>query len=110
MFLTSLGIGGERLEIWTDDGGDAATLRMAGDLGGACLPLLELSPSVLARALDAFPGPGTLRTLDALHLVSCSYLVEPAQGVALASYDRRMNAVARAMGIPRFDPEALRIA
>jgi hypothetical protein len=32
--------------------------------------LLDLSPSVLARAQDAFPGPGALRTLDALHLAS----------------------------------------
>ena len=68
--------------------------------------LLELSPSVLARALDAFPGPGAVRTLDALHLASCAYLAEHGQGVALASYDRRMNAVARAMDIPLFDLEA----
>ena len=35
--------------------------------------MLELSPPVQARALDAFPGPGALRTLDALHLASCAY-------------------------------------
>ena len=70
--------------------------------------LLALSPSVLARALNAFPGPGALRTLAALHLASCLYPVEHGQGVALASYDRRMNAVARAMDIPLFDPEASR--
>ena len=69
--------------------------------------LLELSQSVLARALDAFPGPGGLRTLDALHLASCAYLAGHGQEVALASYDRRMNAVARAMEIPLFDLEAL---
>ena len=68
--------------------------------------MLELSPSVLARALDAFPGPGAPRTLDALHLASCAYLAEHGQGVNLASYDRRMNAVARAMDIPLFDLEA----
>ena len=68
--------------------------------------MLELSRSVLARALDGFPGPGALRTLDALHLASCAYLAEHGQGVALASYDRRMNAVARAMDIPLFDLEA----
>ena len=68
--------------------------------------LLELSPSVLARALDAFPGPGALRTLDALHLASCAYLAEHAQQVTLASYDKRMNAVACAMNIPLFDLEA----
>ena len=67
--------------------------------------MLELAPSVVARSLDAFPGPGTLRTLDALHLASCAYLAELGQGVALASYDRRMNEVSRAMGIPLFDLE-----
>ncbi|MCY4429500.1 MAG: PIN domain-containing protein [Rhodospirillales bacterium] len=68
--------------------------------------MLELSPAVLARALDAFPGPGALRTLDALHLASCAYLADHGQGVALASYDQRMNAVARAMDLPLFDLEA----
>ena len=67
--------------------------------------MLELAPSVLARALGAFPGPGPLRTLDALHLASCAYLVEHGQPVALASYDRRMTAVARAMDIPLFELE-----
>ena len=68
--------------------------------------MLELSPSVLARALDAFPGPGALRTLDALHLASCAYLAEHGPGITLASHDRRMNAVVRAMDIPLFDLEA----
>ncbi|MDE0305090.1 MAG: hypothetical protein OXI87_09430 [Albidovulum sp.] len=49
--------------------------------GGA----LEHSPSVLARTQDAFPGPGELRTLDALHLASCAYLAEHGQRVMLAS-------------------------
>ena len=60
--------------------------------------LLELSPQVLARALDAFPVP--LRTLDALHLASLDYLRRRRQAVELASYDRRMTAAARAMDIP----------
>ena len=64
--------------------------------------MLALGRSVLARALDAFPGPDPLRTLDALHLASCAYLADRGQAVALASYDRRMVAVARAMGIPLF--------
>ncbi|MYF49403.1 MAG: type II toxin-antitoxin system VapC family toxin [Gammaproteobacteria bacterium] len=62
--------------------------------------LLELVPTVLARALEAFPGSTPLRTLDALHLASCAYLVDRGQRVALASYDKRMIAVARAMEIP----------
>ena len=64
--------------------------------------MLELTPSVLARALEAFPGPGQVRTLDALHLASCAYLLDCGQSVALASYDQRMTTVARAMGIPLF--------
>ena len=67
--------------------------------------MLELHPPVLARTLDAFPGPDRLRTLDALHLASCAYLVEHGQEVALASYDRRMSTVARAMDIPLFELE-----
>ena len=72
--------------------------------------MLELSASVMARALDAFPAPAAVRTLDALHLASCSYLAEQGQGVMLASYDRRKNAVARAMDIPLFDLEVSRTA
>ena len=60
--------------------------------------LLELSPRVLARALDAFPVP--LRTLDALHLASLDYLRRQRQAVELASYGRRLTAAARAMDIP----------
>ena len=68
--------------------------------------MLELSPGVLARALEAFPGPGPLRTLDALHLASCAFLVDRGQRVALASYDRRMTAAACAMDIPLFELES----
>ena len=68
--------------------------------------MLELTPSVLGRALDSFPGPSALRTLDALHLASCAYLVDHGQTVALASFDRRMTAVAGAMDIPLFELEA----
>ena len=66
--------------------------------------LLELTPRDLARALDAFSAP--LRTLDALHLASFACLADQGQDVELASYDRRMNEVARAMDIPLFNPEA----
>ena len=69
------------------------------------IALLELTPRVLARALDAFPDPAPLRTLDVLHLASCTYLIDQGQEVVLASYDRRMNASARAMDIPLFNPE-----
>ena len=58
---------------------------------------------MLTRALDAFPT--SVRTLDALHLASCEYLRSQGQSIALASYDGRMIALARAMDIPIFDLE-----
>lgn len=61
------------------------------------IAVLELSPPVLARALEPFPLP--VRPLDALHLASCEYLRNQGQTVALASYDRRMTDVARAMEV-----------
>ncbi len=67
------------------------------------IAMLELAPAVLTRALEPFPGPGSTRTLDALHLASCAYLADHGQMVSLASYDRRMNAAAGAMGIPLSD-------
>ena len=44
--------------------------------------MLGLALSVLVRALDAFPGPAALRTLDALHLASCAYLINRARAKA----------------------------
>ena len=62
------------------------------------IALLELSPPVLARALEPFPSP--VRTLDALHLASLEFLRERGQAISLASYDERMIACARSLGIP----------
>ena len=89
-------------EIWTrlyarqlaKSHGEAARLLIGR------IALLELSPPVLARALEPFPT--SVRTLDALHLASCDYLRNQGQSMALASYDGRMIALARAMGIPVF--------
>ena len=67
------------------------------------IAMLELAPAVLGRALQPFPGQTHVRTLDALHLSSCAYLVDLGQPVALASYDRRLAAAAEAMEIPLFD-------
>ena len=61
------------------------------------LALLELAPPVLARALEPFASP--VRTLDALHLASMEFLREQRQDVMLASYDQRMVAAARQLGI-----------
>ncbi len=62
------------------------------------LALIELSPPVLARALEPFPKP--VRTLDALHLASMDFLRNQGQSVTLASYDARLVACARALRMP----------
>jgi hypothetical protein len=62
------------------------------------LAFLELSPPVLARALNPFPVP--VRTLDALHLASIEFLRDHGQNVELASYDKRLTAAASALNMP----------
>ena len=62
------------------------------------LALLELLPNVLARATEPFPEP--VRTLDALHLASIVFLRERSLSIELASYDARLTAAARGLGIP----------
>ncbi len=65
------------------------------------LALIELAPPVLVRALESFPRP--VRTLDALHLASIEFLRSQGQKLALASYDVRLVASARALKIPIYD-------
>ena len=60
--------------------------------------LVELTPMVLSRALEPFPV--AVRTLDALHLASMEFLREQGRSIELASYDQRLIAAARALGIP----------
>lgn len=87
-------------EVWTrihrrklaESHGDAAEAILSR------IALLDLSPPVLTRALQAYPLP--VRTLDSLHLASIDHLRGQGQAVELATYDRRMADAARAMGIP----------
>ena len=72
--------------------GEAAAELLAG------LSILELTPLVLARALEPFPVP--VRTLDALHLASVEFLRSRRIEVALATYDRQMSTAAARLGIP----------
>src|SRR2546425_957864 len=58
---------------------------------------LELTPTVLVRALE--PWPLVVRTLDALHLASIEFLRTHGQDVTLATYDDRMIAAARRLSI-----------
>ena len=64
--------------------------------------LIEMAPPVLARASEPFPIP--VRTLDALHWVSIEFLRARGQTVALASFDERLIAAARALHIPLYEP------
>ncbi len=64
--------------------------------------LVEMDPMVLARALEPFPV--AVRTLDALHLATVDFLRANGQAVRLATYDDRMTAAARAMGVDLFPP------
>lgn len=87
-------------ELWTRVHGR----RLGGSHGEAVrqllsrVGLLEMTPAVLARALDPFPT--AIRTLDALHLASMEYLRALGQTVSLASYDSRLTGAAAALGIP----------
>ena len=59
---------------------------------------IELTPLVLARALEPFPVP--VRTLDALHLATMDFVQGHGQAIELASYDARLLVAARALRIP----------
>jgi predicted nucleic acid-binding protein len=62
------------------------------------LAWLELTPVVLARALEPWPAP--VRTLDALHLASIEFLRTQQPNVQLATYDDRLRTAAARLGIP----------
>ena len=59
--------------------------------------LTEMAELVLARALE--PWPIRFRTLDALHLATMDFMRGQGESVELASYDNRLVAAARALGI-----------
>jgi len=87
-------------EIWTRIHARGLAASHADEVRAllARIALVELTPPVLARALDPFPRP--VRTLDALHLASMEFLRAQGQPVELASYDDRLLGVARALKIP----------
>ena len=59
--------------------------------------LTAMSQAALARALGPFPT--AVRTLDALHLATMEFLRENGASIELASYDNRLLAAARALGM-----------
>lgn len=64
----------------------------------ARIALLELIPEIVERANEAFPIP--VRSLDALHLASVSFLIAQGVDVLLATYDARMRSAAERLEIP----------
>jgi uncharacterized protein len=60
--------------------------------------LHDMSRPVLERALAPWPTP--IRTLDALHIATLEYLRRGGEEIDLATYDHRMIATARTLGIP----------
>jgi hypothetical protein len=59
--------------------------------------MIEMVGPVLARALQPFPAP--VRTLDAIHLAAVEFVRAQKQTVELASYDVRLLAAARLLGV-----------
>jgi predicted nucleic acid-binding protein len=64
----------------------------------AKIEMVELTRVSLRRALEPFPVG--VRTLDALHLATIEFLRSEGQLPQLASYDMRLVAAARALGVP----------
>ena len=64
----------------------------------ARIAFVELSPQVLARALEPFAAP--VRTLDALHLATIEYLRSKNQPLSLVAYDDRLVSAARRLKVP----------
>ena len=60
--------------------------------------LTAMSEAALARTLEPFLI--AVRTLDALHLATIEFLRSEGEPVQLASYDARLIAAARALGVP----------
>ena len=59
--------------------------------------MIEMVGPLLTRALQPFPVP--VRTLDAIHLAALEFIGAQKQNVQLASYDERLLAAARLLGI-----------
>lgn len=91
-------------ELWTRIHGRGAEATH-GDAARELLSrvaFVELSPPVLARALEPWPRP--VRTLDALHLASALFLLARRQPLRVATYDERLAKAARAAGLRTFAP------
>jgi predicted nucleic acid-binding protein len=75
--------------------------RSHGELAGGLLgriAMVAMDHVVLARAQEPFPVP--VRTLDAIHLATACYLRDRGQPVQMATFDLRLAAAARSVGLP----------
>lgn len=81
---------------WPSSGPPSPAGRARALLGR--IAFLELSRTILARALEPFPTP--VRTLDALHLASLDFLRDQGHAVRLACYDAGLVAAARRLKAP----------
>ncbi len=63
----------------------------------ARVSLVELTPVVLARAVEPFPV--TVRTLDALHLATALVFLQAFPDLRILTYDQRIAANAEMLGI-----------
>jgi predicted nucleic acid-binding protein len=91
-------------ELWTRIHGRGA-LETHGEAARELLSriaFVELSPQVLARALE--PWPRQVRTLDALHLATALFLKAQRQPLTVATYDERLGRVAKAVGLRTLAP------
>ena len=89
-------------EIWTRIHARKLTASHADEVRSLLgrVALVELSPPVLARALEPFPKQ--VRTLDALHLASMEFLRKQGQRISVAVYDGRLLDATRALRFPLY--------
>ena len=72
--------------------------RRALETAAAHWTLLRISPAIIERARNPFPGD-PVRTLDAVHLASALGAAQTADDLAILSLDRRVRHSARALGL-----------
>jgi predicted nucleic acid-binding protein len=86
-------------EVWNRINAYGLVITHGGRARGllARVNLTQMSELALRRALEPFPV--AVRTLDALHLATMEFLRVNGVSVELASYDSRLLAAARALGI-----------
>lgn len=77
---------------------DAADRRAHLTAAASHWHLLRISPDILERARQPFPGE-PIRTLDALHLASALSARSAVAGLPVLSLDRRIRKAAKRLGV-----------